>query len=125
MREGGSEGGREGGREGRLGLGLYFQNDCQTLDSTESMTHGDRSMTNAQALLQSAWLGDAVSVKRCLVSNHCTILLVLVPCALAALCHALQSGAHYLDVNCTNRNGLTPLLLVTKDVSLFTEGIGS
>ena len=35
---------------------------------TESIKHEDRAMTNAQALLQAAWLGDAVSVKRCLVS---------------------------------------------------------
>lgn len=36
--------------------------------SSESIGHEDRSMTNAKALLQSAWLGDAVSVERCLVS---------------------------------------------------------
>jgi ankyrin repeat protein len=63
----------------------------------KSITHEDRSMTNAKALLQSAWLGDAVSVKKCL------------------------SGSHYLDVNSSNKDGLTPLLLVTKDVSLFSE----
>ena len=35
----------------------------------------------------------------------------------------IQSGSHYLDVNSSNKDGLTPLLLVTKDVSLFSEGI--
>ena len=34
----------------------------------------------------------------------------------------IQSGSHYLDVNSSNKDGLTPLLLVTKDVSLFSEG---
>ena len=42
-----------------------------------SIQHEDRAMSNAQALLQSAWLGDAVSVKRYLVSeylqDHCDI----------------------------------------------------
>lgn len=37
----------------------------------------------------------------------------------------VQSGSHYLDVNSSNRDGLTPLLLVTKDVSLFTKGMES
>ena len=35
-----------------------------------SIDHEDKSMTNAKALLQSAWLGDIVSVKRCLVSLY-------------------------------------------------------
>ncbi len=33
--------------------------------STECIHHEDRSMSNAQALLQSAWLGDAVSLRKC------------------------------------------------------------
>ena len=35
-----------------------------------SIQHEDRAMSNAQALLQSAWLGDAVSVKRYLVRMY-------------------------------------------------------
>ncbi len=39
-----------------------------------SIRHDGRLMANAQALLQSAWLGDAVSVKQSLVSGgtYCT-----------------------------------------------------
>ena len=36
---------------------------------TGSVTHEGRTMSNAQALLQSAWLGDSVSVKKHLVSS--------------------------------------------------------
>ena len=31
----------------------------------------------------------------------------------------MQSGKNYLDVNCRNSDGLTPLLLVTRDTSVF------
>ena len=36
--------------------------------STGSIRHEGRVMSNAQALLQNAWLGDAVSVKKRMVS---------------------------------------------------------
>jgi mitogen-activated protein kinase kinase kinase 19 len=62
-----------------------------------SISHEDRSMSNAKALLRSAWLGDSVRLRRCL------------------------SGSHYLDVNNRNSDGLTPLLLVTRDVSFFSK----
>ena len=32
-----------------------------------------------------------------------------------------QSGNHYLDVNVRNKDGLTPLLLVTRDIGLFDK----
>ncbi len=38
-----------------------------------SITHEDRAMSNAQALLQSAWIGDAVSVKKYLVGLSCSL----------------------------------------------------
>ena len=53
---------REAGREEKWREIRYFI-------SPESISHEDRSMSNAKALLQSAWLGDAVTVKRCLVSS--------------------------------------------------------
>ena len=37
---------------------------------SESIQHEDRSMSNAKALLQSAWIGDAVSLKRYLVRTY-------------------------------------------------------
>ena len=37
----------------------------------ESIQHEDRAVSNAQALLQSAWLGDAVSVKKSLEVTTC------------------------------------------------------
>ena len=43
--------------------------------SVGSIQHEDRAMSNAQALLQSAWLGDAVSVKRYLVRIFYALLL--------------------------------------------------
>lgn len=39
-----------------------------------SIIHEGRAMSNAQALLQSAWIGDAVSVKKYLVSLASDIL---------------------------------------------------
>ena len=45
-------------QDGRVNMNLCF--------FPESIYHEDRAMSNAQALLQSAWLGDAVSVKRSL-----------------------------------------------------------
>ena len=130
-------------------------------------------MTNAQALLQAAWLGDAVSVKRCLVcvcvcvcvcsnplvhlplpTHTISIPLSLLPhppspsshthhthtpssptlthpppssllphshIHLPPLTHT-QSGNHYLDVNCRNSDSMTPLLLVTRDISFFEKG---
>lgn len=72
-------------------------------------------MTNAQALLHSAWLGDAVSVKQSLeVSN-------LVLESFLDISFPNQSGKNYLNVNCRNSDGVTPLLLVTRDISLFEQ----
>ncbi len=34
-----------------------------------------------------------------------------------------QSGNNMLSVNCRNSEGLTPLLLVTRDTDLFDKGI--
>ena len=45
-----------------------------SLYTAGSIQHEDRAMSNAQAFLQSAWLGDAVSIKRYLVS-----FLVIIP----------------------------------------------
>jgi ankyrin repeat protein len=53
--------------------------------------------TGIQALLYSAWLGDAEAVRRTLI------------------------GKNYIDVNCKNGEGLTPLLLVTRDVGTFEK----
>ena len=58
---GGRRGGRGWLRSDTVGDVIYYF-------SSASIDHEDRSMSNAKALLQSAWLGDAVSVKRCLVS---------------------------------------------------------
>ena len=33
-----------------------------------------------------------------------------------------QNGEQYIDVNCKSQGGMTPLLLVTKDISLFEKG---
>ena len=55
------EGARERQREKEIELIILFS-------SLDSISHEDRSITNAQALLRSAWLGDAVSVKKHLVS---------------------------------------------------------
>ena len=63
-----SEGGREGGREGEGESHSVFD---QANPLTESISHEDRSMSNAKALLQSAWLGDAVTLRRCLVRPLC------------------------------------------------------
>jgi hypothetical protein len=50
-----------------------------------------------QRLLNASWFGDAVTVRECL------------------------TGEQYIDVNCKNSEGLTPLLLVTKDTELFEK----
>lgn len=50
-----------------------------------------------QTLLQAAWSGDAVTVKKCL------------------------DGQSYIDINCHNSDGMTPLLLATRDLSLFEQ----
>ena len=42
------------------------------------------------------------------------------PAAFSLLSH--QSGSHYIDVNCQNSDGLTPMLLVTRDIALFEKG---
>ena len=55
-----------------------------TVFPSESIGHEDRPMTNAKALLQSAWLGDIISVKRYLVSLY-TMLTVTIPTS--ALCY--------------------------------------
>ncbi len=78
-----------------------------------SIDHNGRTMSNAQALLQNAWLGDAVSVKKHLV-------IPLTPHTPHTPHIPTQSsGNHYLDVNCSNNDGMTPLLLVTRDINLF------
>lgn len=90
---------------------------------TDSIQHEGTVRSNAQALLQSAWLGDAVSVKKSLVNGYIIK---------RWLCHAqsltlflslsfLQSGRG-IDVNCCNSDGMTPLLLVTRDIELFDKG---
>ena len=61
----------------------------------DSITHEDRAMTNAQALLQTAWLGDAVSIKRCLVSVCvcvCGCVLCVCVCLCACMCVSYRSS---------------------------------
>ena len=79
----------------------------------------DRAMSTAQALLESAWLGDAVSVMKHLVSLHSSH---LTPHTLTPSHPLTQSGRHYINVNCRSGEGLTPLLLVTRDIGLFEQG---
>ena len=131
-----------------------------TRPHTDSIKHEDRAMTNAQALLQAAWLGDTVSVKRCLVCvcvYVCVCVCVTIhsytfpylptqshpplfpPSSSSPFSHThtpssshthpppsshshTQSGNHYLDVNCRNSDSMTPLLLVTRDISFFEKG---
>ncbi|CAH1787728.1 unnamed protein product [Owenia fusiformis] len=60
----------------------------------------ERNGVSHRNLLQAAWQGNSKAVKK------------------------LLSGDKSLDVNCKNADGLTPLLLVTRDVALF-EKLGS
>ncbi len=85
-------------------------------------------MSNAQALLQNAWLGDAVSVKKHLViptpfphTPHTHLHTSHLSHHHTSHIHTptQSSGNHYLDVNCSNNDGMTPLLLVTRDINLF------
>ncbi|XP_068724572.1 uncharacterized protein [Montipora capricornis] len=90
------------------GADITLSNDrCQTVldfapDSMRPLLLGSvaRQGYSSRHLLQAAWQGNLELVKKLLTS---------------------KSKSGILDVNCKNADGLTPLLLVTRDINLFEK----